>query len=53
MPWFRRDKPKLEGQEMATEQTVRTEGIFVKCPECEEPLYKADLVESLQVCIKL
>lgn len=51
MPWFRRDKPKLEGQEMATEQTVRTEGIFVKCSECEKPLYKKELLESHQVCI--
>lgn len=50
MAWFRRDKPKIEGQPDDEERTVRTEGIFVKCPECENPLYKPELIESLQVC---
>src|SRR4051795_6895211 len=50
MSWFRRDRPKIEGQEEDEEQTVRTEGIFVKCPECESPLYKRELTESHEVC---
>lgn len=50
MAWFRRDKPKIEDQDNDEERTVRTEGIFVKCPECENPLYKRELKESLQVC---
>jgi acetyl-CoA carboxylase carboxyl transferase subunit beta len=50
MAWFRRDKPKIEDQPDDEERTVRTEGIFVKCPECESPLYKPELIESLQVC---
>lgn len=50
MAWFRRDKPKIEDQADDEERTVRTEGIFVKCPECESPLYKPELIESLQVC---
>jgi acetyl-CoA carboxylase carboxyl transferase subunit beta len=49
MAWFRRDKPKIEQNDEA-ERTVKTEGIFVKCPECENPLYKRELSESLQVC---
>lgn len=49
MAWFRRDKPKI-GQNDEAERTVKTEGIFVKCPECENPLYKRELSESLQVC---
>lgn len=49
MAWFKRDKPKIE-QNGETERTVKTEGIFVKCPECENPLYKRELSESLQVC---
>ena len=32
------------------ERKVKTEGIFVKCPECESALYKRELTESLQVC---
>ncbi len=50
MSWFRRDRPKIEGQEEDEEQTVRTEGIFVKCPECETALYKRELTESHEVC---
>ncbi|MDH3492821.1 MAG: acetyl-CoA carboxylase, carboxyltransferase subunit beta [Acidobacteriota bacterium] len=51
MPWFRRNKPKLVGHDTDAEQTVKTEGIFVKCTECEKPLYKKDLLGSHQVCI--
>ncbi len=50
MAWFRRNKPKIEEQDDDEERTVRTEGIFVKCPECENPLYKRELKESFQVC---
>lgn len=50
MSWFRRDKPKIEEQADDEVQTVKTEGIFVKCPECENPLYKRELMESLHVC---
>ncbi|MBA2621640.1 MAG: acetyl-CoA carboxylase carboxyl transferase subunit beta, partial [Acidobacteria bacterium] len=49
MSWFSRSKPKLEEQ-TDDEKRVKTEGIFVKCLECEEPLYKRELKESLQVC---
>jgi acetyl-CoA carboxylase carboxyl transferase subunit beta len=49
MSWFRRDKPKID-QGDDEEQIVRTEGIFVKCPECENPLYKRELTESHEVC---
>ena len=50
MAWFRRNTPKIEEQADGEERTVKTEGIFVKCPECENPLYKRELKESLQVC---
>ena len=50
MAWFRRDKPKIGEQDADEEQIVRTEGIFVKCPECENPLYKRELTESHEVC---
>ncbi|MFN0140039.1 MAG: acetyl-CoA carboxylase, carboxyltransferase subunit beta [Pyrinomonadaceae bacterium] len=50
MAWFRRDKPKIQSQESDEQQTVRTEGIFVKCPECENALYKRELTESHEVC---
>lgn len=50
MSWFRRDKPKIEDQDLDEERKVKTEGIFVKCPECESSLYKRELIESVQVC---
>lgn len=50
MAWFRRDAPKLEEQKYEDKRTVQTEGVFVKCLECETPLYKGELKESLQVC---
>ncbi|MDQ6786830.1 MAG: acetyl-CoA carboxylase, carboxyltransferase subunit beta [Acidobacteriota bacterium] len=50
MSWFSRNKPKLEEQNDDEERRVKTEGIFVKCLECDAPLYKRELKESLQVC---
>jgi len=51
MSWFRKKGQKIESVP-ADERVVRTEGIFVKCLECETPLFKRDLEESLQVCPK-
>ena len=50
MSWLRRDKPKIEDQDLDEERKVKTEGIFVKCPECDNSLYKRELIESFQVC---
>ena len=50
MSWFRRDKPKIEVQEADEEQTVLTSGIFVKCPDCDNALYKRELADSHEVC---
>ncbi len=49
MSWFSRKHPKLEEQN-DEERKVKTEGIFVKCLECDNALYKRELKESLQVC---
>ena len=49
MSWFRRNKQNLEAVPQE-ERTVRTEGIFVKCEECEQALYVRELEESHQVC---
>jgi acetyl-CoA carboxylase carboxyl transferase subunit beta len=50
MSWFKRDKPKIEEIEDDEERNVKTEGIFVKCPECDNALYKRELTESHEVC---
>jgi len=48
MSWFKRDDhaitPPTEGHE------VRTEGLWVKCPQCNKVIWKADLEANLQVC---
>ncbi len=50
MPWFRKKNPQLESVP-AEERRVKTEGIFVKCLECDAALFKPDLEQSLQVCV--
>ncbi len=50
MAWFKRKDPKIEEQPNDEEKRVKTEGIFVKCLECDNSLYKRELKESLQVC---
>jgi acetyl-CoA carboxylase carboxyl transferase subunit beta len=49
MTWFRKKKQKNEAVPVE-ERRVKTEGIWVKCVACDEPLYKRDLEESNQVC---
>ena len=49
MTWFQKKKQKIEAVP-ADERVVKTEGIFVKCPDCDAALYKRDLEESMQVC---
>jgi acetyl-CoA carboxylase carboxyl transferase subunit beta len=50
MSWFSRKKPKLEEPPADEDRKVKTEGIFVKCLECDTALYKGELEEAQQVC---
>ncbi|HLM03225.1 MAG TPA: acetyl-CoA carboxylase, carboxyltransferase subunit beta [Pyrinomonadaceae bacterium] len=50
MSWFSRNKPKLDEQPADEDRKVKTEGIFVKCLECDAALYKGELEEAQQVC---
>jgi acetyl-CoA carboxylase carboxyl transferase subunit beta len=51
MSWFKkRDKPRLPDPN--EEKTVRTEGLFAKCPGCEQMLFKRELEDNLNVCPK-
>ncbi len=51
MSWFKRkDRPK--GQDPEEEKTVRTEGLFVKCPGCTQMLFKREVEDNLNVCPK-
>jgi acetyl-CoA carboxylase carboxyl transferase subunit beta len=48
MSWFRREDNKIE----SGENRVRTEGLWIKCEGCSQPIWKADLEANLQVCPK-
>jgi acetyl-CoA carboxylase carboxyl transferase subunit beta len=51
MSWFKRkDRPK--SPDPGEEKTVRTEGLFIKCPGCEQMLFKREVEENLNVCPK-
>ena len=54
MSWFKRDtneieSPAVNGDE---EKSVRTEGLWIKCPGCRQTIWKADLESNLNVCPK-
>ena len=49
MSWFKREKKPLESVEG---RRVMTEGLWIKCSGCKEPLWKKDLEANLQVCSK-
>jgi len=51
MPWFKRDsdsKPHAD----ASERTVKTEGLWLKCDGCREIIWKKDLELTMRVCGK-
>jgi acetyl-CoA carboxylase carboxyl transferase subunit beta len=49
MSWFKREDNEIVND---SERTVRTEGLWVRCPKCREIIFKADLEANLQVCPK-
>jgi acetyl-CoA carboxylase carboxyl transferase subunit beta len=51
MSWFKRKKNE-ETAPSSEERKVKTEGLFAKCPQCSQTLFKGQLDESQQVCPK-
>jgi acetyl-CoA carboxylase carboxyl transferase subunit beta len=49
MTWFKRQSGELD---TSGEKKVRTEGLWVKCDECRQIIWKKDLEENLNVCPK-
>jgi acetyl-CoA carboxylase carboxyl transferase subunit beta len=49
MSWFKREENEIVND---PERTVRTEGLWVRCPGCSQVIFKADLEANLQVCPK-
>lgn len=50
MNWFERILPSIKG--VTQKKKSVPEGVWVKCPECESVLYRAELERNLQVCPK-
>ncbi|WP_051978160.1 acetyl-CoA carboxylase, carboxyltransferase subunit beta [Edaphobacter aggregans] len=49
MSWFKREDNEIVND---AERTVRTEGLWVRCPTCRQVIFKADLETNLRVCPK-
>jgi acetyl-CoA carboxylase carboxyl transferase subunit beta len=53
MSWFKRDSDAaMQPATDASERTVRTEGLWLKCEGCREIIWKKDLELTLNVCGK-
>jgi acetyl-CoA carboxylase carboxyl transferase subunit beta len=49
MAWFKRESGDLDN---SGKKTVRTEGLWVKCENCRQIIWKKDLEDNLNVCPK-
>jgi acetyl-CoA carboxylase carboxyl transferase subunit beta len=49
MTWFKRTSTELEA---TPEKRVRTEGLWVKCENCRQVIWKKDMDANLSVCPK-
>jgi acetyl-CoA carboxylase carboxyl transferase subunit beta len=49
MSWFKRENVELD---TSGEKKIRTEGLWVKCEQCRQIIWKKDLEENLHVCPK-
>jgi acetyl-CoA carboxylase carboxyl transferase subunit beta len=49
MAWFKRESGDLDN---SGEKRVKTEGLWVKCENCRQIIWKKDLEENLNVCPK-
>lgn len=50
MTWFKRERKPIEAP--PEDRRVVTEGLWIKCEGCKEPIWKKDLEASSQVCPK-
>ena len=49
MAWFKRESGDLDG---SGEKKIRTEGLWVKCENCRQIIWKKDLEDNMNVCPK-
>ena len=49
MSWFKRQDNEIVND---PQKTVRTEGLWIKCPGCQQAIFRKDLEANLMVCPK-
>ena len=49
MTWFKRQDNDIPNE---PRKNVRTEGLWIKCPGCQQAIFKKDLEDNLHVCPK-
>jgi acetyl-CoA carboxylase carboxyl transferase subunit beta len=47
MAWFKKDNPPITP---IGDRTVRTEGLWIKCEQCKQIIWKKDLESNLNIC---
>src|SRR5688572_3187942 len=50
MSWFKRDRKAIESS--GEDRRVLTEGLWIKCDGCREPVWKKDLEANINICPK-
>ena len=50
MSWFRRESQELD---TSGERKMRTEGLWVKCEQCRQVIWKKDLEDNFHVCTEV
>jgi len=50
MSWFKRDRKSIDSP--AEDRRVLTEGLWIKCEGCREPVWKKDLEANINICPK-
>ena len=50
MSWFKRDRKAIESS--VEDRRVLTEGLWIKCEGCREPVWKKDLEANVNICPK-
>src|SRR4030095_12524988 len=55
MSWFKRDRKSFEVPDpdaLSEDRRVLTEGLWMKCEGCREPVWKKDLESNIYLCPK-
>lgn len=52
MTWWSRQKPAVGGAPAEGERTVKTEGLWVKCENCRQIIWRKAIEEDFRVCPK-